>query len=41
MRETIQRRCHTFPIEKLAIKKAELGIKAGVMGAALYACQES
>ena len=41
MREMIERRCHTFPVEKLAIKRAALGLKAGVMGAALYACQQS
>ena len=37
MRAGIERRCRTVPIEKLAIKRAELGGRAGVYGSALHA----
>ncbi len=41
MRETVQRRCHTMPIEQLAIKQAELGSRAGVIGAAYHAFHQA
>jgi glucokinase len=37
MREQLKLRCNTLPIEQVAIKKAALGSKAGIIGAALQA----
>lgn len=40
VRACLLRRCRTVPVESLAIKKAELGTRAGVIGAALQAWQQ-
>ncbi len=39
--DAVQRRCRLMPIEKLAIKKAELGGHAGIIGAATLAHQRA
>lgn len=41
IRDSVRRRCRTVPVERLAIRKAELGTRAGVIGAALQAYQQA
>lgn len=41
MRATLRQRCRTLPIEDLVIRKAQLGARAGVIGAALQAHQQA